>query len=80
MSKSTIINHLRILKEEDGELNLAKFLPDASTLSRIKEALVKIKERNTPDDFSEDEKTRLKPIYELLDGEVSYDDIRITLL
>jgi len=80
MSKSTIINHLRILKEEDGELNLAKFLPDASTLSRIKEALVKIKERNTPDDFSEDGKTRLKPIYELLDGEVSYDDIRITLL
>ncbi len=80
MSKSTIINHLRILKEEDGKLNLAKFLPDASTLSRIKEALLKIKERNTPDDFSEDGKTRLKPIYELLDGEVSYDDIRITLL
>ena len=80
MSKSTIINHLRILKEEDGELNLAKFLPDASTLSRIQETLVKIKERNTADDFSEDGKPRLKPIYELLDGEVSYDDIRITLL
>ncbi len=80
MSKSTIINHLRILKEEDKELNLEKFLPDASTLSRIQEALIKIKERNTADDFSEDGKPRLKPIYELLDGEVSYDDIRITLL
>lgn len=80
MSNSTIINHLRILKEEDKELNLEKFLPDASTLSRIQEALIKIKERNTADDFSEDGKPRLKPIYELLGGEVSYDDIRITLL
>ncbi len=80
MSKSTIINHLRILKEEDSELNLEKFLPDASTLSRIQEALSKIKERNTPDDFSEDGKTRLKPIYELLDAQVPYDDIRIALL
>lgn len=80
MSKSTIINHLRILKEEDGELNLEKFLPDASVVSRIQEALVKIKERNITDDFSEDGKTRLKPIFELLDGEVPYDDIRISLI
>jgi len=80
MSKSTIINHLRILKEEDSELNLEKFLPDASTLSRIQEALVKIKERNITDDFSEDGKTRLKPIFELLDGKVPYDDIRISLI
>jgi len=80
MSKSTIINHLRILKEEDSELNLEKFLPDASTLSRIQEALSKIKERNITDDFSEDGKTRLKPIFELLDGEVPYDDIRISLI
>ncbi|MDF1877177.1 AAA family ATPase [Sulfurimonas sp. SAG-AH-194-L11] len=80
MSKSTIINHLRILKEEDAELKLEKFLPEASIVSRIGEALVKIKERNNKDDFSEDGKPRLKPIFELLNGEIPYDDIRISLI
>jgi len=80
VSKGTIINHLRILKEEDTELNLEKFLPEASVVSRIQEALVKIKERNTTDDFSEDGNPRLKPIFELLGGEVPYDDIRISLI
>ena len=80
MSKGTIINHLRTLKEEDKELNIEKFLPDASIVKSIQDALVKIKERNNKDDFSEDGNPRLKPIFELLDGEVPYDDIRIALI
>ena len=80
MSKGTIINHLRILKEEDPDINLDKFMPDANTLILVKDALVKIKARNNEDDFSEDGKPRLKPIFEALDSKVAYDDIRIALL
>ncbi|MDF1879217.1 AAA family ATPase [Sulfurimonas sp. SAG-AH-194-C20] len=80
MSKSTIINHLRTLKEEDKELNIEKFLPNASVVKSIQDAQIKIKERNNKDDFSEDGQIRLKPIFELLDGEVAYNDIRISLI
>ena len=80
MSKGTIINHLGILKEQHPELNLDKFLPDENILRRVAEALIKIKERNDQDDFSDDGKPRLKPLFELLDSEVQYDDIKIALL
>lgn len=80
MSKGTIINHLRILKEQDPEINLDKFMPDKNIMALVKEALIKIKEKNTPDDFSEDGQPRLKPIFEALGSEVTYDDIRIVLL
>lgn len=80
MSKGTIINHLRILKEQDPEINLDKFMPDGKIMTLVKDALVKIKEKNNQDDFSEDGKARLKPIFEALDGEVQYDVIRIALL
>ena len=79
MSKGTVINHLRILKEQDPKINLDKFMPDAETIKLINEALVMIKERNNKDDFSEDGKPRLKPIFEALDSNVEYDDIRIGL-
>jgi ATP-dependent DNA helicase PIF1 len=79
MSKGTIINHLRILKEENPDINIDKFLPDENTIALVKDALVKIKARNNKDDFSEDGKPRLKPIFEALDSKVVYDDIRIAL-
>ncbi|MFT5660161.1 MAG: ATP-dependent DNA helicase PIF1 [Sulfurimonas sp.] len=80
ISKGTIINHLRILKEQDPEINLDKFMPDRKIMTLVKEALIKIKEKNNQDDFSEDGKPRLKPIFEALDGQVQYDEIRIALL
>ena len=80
MSKGTIIKHLSILKEQDPDINLNKFLPDAHTLQRVLEALVKIKARASSDDFSEDGKPRLKPIFELLNSEIEYDTIKMALL
>jgi len=80
MSKGTIIKHLSVLKEENPNINLEKFMPDSKILELVKDALVKIKERNNPDDFSEDGKPRLKPIFEALDSKVGYDDIRVALL
>ena len=80
MSKGTIMNHLRILKEEDENLNLDKFMPDENTLTLVKDALEKIVDRDNKDDFSEDGKPRLKPLFEALDAKIEYDDIRVVLL
>jgi len=80
VSQGTIINHLRTLKEQDPTLNLDKFMPEEPTLSLVKDALAKIIDRANKDDFSEDGKARLKPIFEVLDSKITYDDIRIALL
>ncbi|MDF1875545.1 helix-turn-helix domain-containing protein [Sulfurimonas sp. SAG-AH-194-I05] len=80
MSKGTIIKHLSVLKEENPDINLDKFMPSSEIMELVKGALVKIKEQNNKDDFSEDGKPRLKPIFEALDSEVDYDSIRIVLL
>ncbi|HIP19630.1 MAG TPA: helicase [Sulfurimonas sp.] len=80
ISKGTIINHLRTLKEENKDLNIEKFLPDTIIVSRIQEALIHIKEKNNTDDFSENGQIKLKPIFEYLDATVAYDDIKITLI
>jgi hypothetical protein len=80
MSIGTIIKHLSILKEEDTDINLDKFMPDENTLILIKSAIEKIIDRNNEDDFSQDGKPRLKPLFEALDHKIEYDDIRVALL
>lgn len=77
ISKGTIIKHLSVLKEQNPELNLEKFLPDAKTYELVKSAVDEVKKRDNKDDFSEDGNIRLKPIFELLDSAVSYDEIGI---
>jgi len=80
MSKGTIIKHLSVLKEANPDIDLTKFMPDAKTLKLVKDALVKIIERDNKDDFSDNGQPRLKPIFVELDSKVEYDDIRIALL
>jgi len=80
MSKGTIIKHLSILKEEDPSVDLDKFMPDTKIMALVQDALLKIKTRNNKDDFSEDGRPRLKPIFEMLNSEIGYDDIRIAIL
>lgn len=79
-SVSTIMNHLSLLKKEDIDFDISKYMPNLSTINLINEALVQIKETNKEEDFSEDGKIRLKPIFTKLDGKVSYDDIKMALI
>ena len=80
VSKGTIMNHLKILKETDPEINLDKFMPDETICTLVNAALEKIKTRNTPDDFSENGQVRLKPLFVELDSKVEYDDIKMALI
>ncbi|MEA2073511.1 MAG: AAA family ATPase [Campylobacterota bacterium] len=80
MSKGTIMNHLKILKEIDPKIDLEKFMPNAEICTLVNAAVEKIKIRNTPDDFSENGQIRLKPIFVELDSKVEYDDIKMALL
>jgi hypothetical protein len=76
----TIIKHLGILKQADKDLDLQKYIPKSDTSDMIKKAIEKIKSKNDKDDFSEQGVIKLKPIFEELNGEVSYNEIKIMLL
>lgn len=79
-SVSTIMNHLSLIKTDEPNLDISKYMPSLSTINLIKAAVEEIKKTNKEEDFSEDGKIRLKPIFMKLDEKISYDDIKITLI
>ncbi len=79
-SVSTIINHLSLIKKDDDTFDISKYMPDLPSLNLINEAISSINERKSTDDFSEDGTIRLKAIFTKLDGKISYDDIKMTLI
>lgn len=80
LGKSTIINHLAQIKEENPEIDLEKYKPKDELFERVDTVVLKLQTKKFKENFSDDGKLRLKPVYEALDGEVSYDDIRVCML
>ena len=79
-SVSTIMNHLSLIKKDEEEFDISKYMPDLSTINLVNEAIAQIKETNKEEDFAEDGKIRLKPIFTKLDEKISYDDIKMVLI
>ena len=80
VTESTIMNHLRTLKKEDENLDISRFKPKSLKTKPIEKVIEKLIKENRAENFSDDGELRLKPIFEALNGNVSYDDIRATLL
>jgi len=80
VTESTIMNHLRILKKEDANLDISRFKPKHLKTKAIDKVIAKLKKENNKENFSDDGELRLKPIFDALNGNVSYDDIKATLL
>jgi ATP-dependent exoDNAse (exonuclease V) alpha subunit len=80
VTEGTIINHLSTLKKEDSKIDLSKFKPKGRVVNSIKKMISKLKKEQKEENFSEDGKLRLKPIFDALNREVSYDKIRYVLL
>jgi len=78
--EGTIINHLVILKKEDPNIDFYKFRPSGKRVERIEKVIVQLEKEKNNEDFSEDGRLRIKPIFEALSGEVSYDKIREVML
>jgi len=80
LTEGTIINHLAKVKEEDSSINLDKFRPKMDNFDLIEEEVFKLKRKNSPEDFSDDGRLRLKPLFDALDAKVSYDELRMAML
>ncbi len=80
LAKGTIIQHLTLIKEEEPEVDLSKYKPEAELFDAVESVLLKLMSKKMPDNFTDDGKLRLKPVFEALDGKVGYDDIRLCML
>lgn len=80
VSKGTIISHLATLKKEDESLDLSKFQKSESYSPKIIEVVTQLKESENEELFTDKGEMRLKPIFDALGGEVSYDEIKLALL
>lgn len=79
-SVSTIMNHLSLIKADEPNFDISKYMPKLATINLVKKAIEEIKETNKEEDFSEDGKIRLKPIFIKLDEKISYDNIKMVLI
>jgi predicted transcriptional regulator len=80
VTEGTIMNHLSTLKKEEPQLDLSKFQPSGELVQSIEEIIVQLENEKSEENFSDDGRLRLKPIFEALDIEVSYDKIREVML
>ena len=80
MTEGTILNHLGYLKKEDGSLDLSKFKPKGEKSEQIEQMILKLQQEKNEEHFSDDGSLRLRPVFDALNGQVSYDEIRLVML
>ena len=81
LSEGTIIGHIqKIINLGLGDVKYDHLKPDKITLKVVSRAVKRIKKRNNPDDFLDSGRIRLRVIFEELNKEIPYNDIRIALL
>lgn len=68
MTEGTIISHFEKLKELDSAIDLTRFKPKAKDLKKVAKA------------FRETGDTKLTPVYRLLGGAYSFEDLRLARL
>lgn len=76
ISENTIINHLIQLKKDHPDLNLDLYKPAPEVLEEIQLAEQVLREINDPEDFDQKGLIKLKVLFEQLEEEYSYDDIK----
>ncbi|XID75812.1 AAA family ATPase [Alkanindiges sp. WGS2144] len=80
LTQATVINHLEKLKQQSSELDLERIKPDAVQIKAVAKAYRKIKKQALPEHFNDNGSIRLRALVDALNGEYSYNDIRLALL
>lgn len=76
----TIFTHLALIKNNNEEFLLEKFKPENDILDMVNEVKESLLEEKNKKNFLENGDLKKKAIFDSLNGEVSYDDIKLSLL
>ena len=80
LSKGTVVGHLALIKAEEPEVDIEKYKPTEEYFTLVADTVLKLQTKKMKENFTEEGALRLKPVYEALGGEVSYDNIRTCML
>lgn len=80
LSDKTILGHIEKLAYLKPDFDLSHLRPEEKILRLIAEAVEAIKARNSRDDFLESGKMRMKAVFEHLNEEIGYEEIRLALM
>ncbi len=80
LTQATVINHLDKLSRQDSKIDLDRIKPDSGQIKAVRKAYRKIKKEALPEHFNDNGSIRLRALVEALNGEYSYNDIRLTLI
>ena len=75
LSLGTIATHLIIIADKYPATNLSRYRPSKKILTKVKNARDKLLKET-----KEENSISLKPIFEALDGEISYPEIKLALI
>jgi len=80
VTTATIMNHFSTLKKEDESIDLNRFKPKNLPIEAVEKVVKKLEKERNMENFGDDGRLRFKPIFEALNQEVSYDEIRAVML
>lgn len=80
VTTATIMNHFSTLKKEDESIDLSRFKPKNLPIEAVEKAVAQLEKEKNMENFGDDGRLRFKPIFEALNQEVSYDEIRAVML
>ena len=79
LTPATIINHLAKLQREQG-LDISVASPGEEVLEQVRKIYKKLQKRQDPSHFNDDGAIKLRPIVELTNPKMGYDQVRLALL
>ena len=80
VTEGTIMHHFHTLKKDDKNIDLSKFKPSGDFMKPIEKVILKLQEEKNEEHFSDDGQLRLKPVFDVMEGNATYDEIRATML
>ncbi len=80
LTESTILKHLEVLRLYEKNLDMGYLLPDEETIKQVQNARDHIERKNDKEDFLESGEVKLRALFDYLDGDVSYENIRLSLI
>jgi hypothetical protein len=79
LSGRTVVSHIVKISELFPETDLSAFKPDESVVQMVREAVTELQSAPGKEHLSPTGEVLLKPVFESLQAEVSYDDIKLAM-
>lgn len=79
LSEGTIISHIATVKERFPDTDLTRLRPDEALLAKVRRAHDALLQENNPENFQRDGSLTLRSLFDALNGEVGYNELKLCM-